>query len=489
MVTKFAAPVRPIALPEEAPLRSFAVTQRHWFRLAVIGILSFAAYAFVIADVIGNALSGSRAAILLVLPILIGVIATGYRRAPERGVSDGESDWIVAILMGIIGFTGIHLLQQRMPTLATLWHLDSLGVVLWTACLFAIMFGVRYVVRMWQLWLFVVCCVSPLPFLMAAASFGGSDTAITLLTAALGAVAVFLAGRGAPLGRRVSATLVCLVSAGVLTAVIGDHLRLLATVVLVAGIVPVIVTVVMLSGLGGRRDPATSAQINLPHRSPLSMLTLVLVTGLLLTINQPHARSADPSAATADWAQLAGLGTPETFPFITRYMGPDATLVRYAVPAKAGMPTAAVDVMTTKRPSALHDLDNVIWYPTRRPLEYRPVADESMPAGARVIHSNADATTDAAAVDWYAVTWVWEAGDTFQRVTVIVNQNLASDAPPPAPKALSFLDTSIRPVLWLARQQPDGNGQVDPLVVERADHVIDLLVDSSVAEAGAETSV
>jgi hypothetical protein len=465
------------------------VTQRHWFRLAVIGILTFAAYAFVIADVIGNALSGSRAAILLVLPILIGVIATGYRRAPGSGVSDAESDWIVAILAGIIGFTGIALLQQRMPTLATLWHLDSLGVVLWTACLVAIMFGVRYVVRMWQLWLFAVCCVSPLPFLMAAASFGGSDTAITLLTATLGAVAVFLAGRGAPLGRRVSATVVCLVSSGVLAVVIGEHLRLLATVVLVAGIVPVIVTVVMLSRVGSRRVTATSTPTNLPHRSPLSLVTLVLVAGLLLMINQPHARSEDPSAAAADWAQLAGLGAPETFPLITRYMGSDATLVRYAVPAKAGMPTAAVDVITTRRPSALHDLDNVIWYPTRRPLEYRPVANESMPAGARVIHSNADATTDAAAVDWYAVTWVWQAGDTFQRVTVIVNQNLASDAPPPDPQAVSFLDTSIRPMLWLARQQPDGNGQVDPLVVDRADHVIDLLVSSSVADPGAETSV
>ena len=30
------------------------MTQRHWFRLSVIGILALAAYAFVIADVIGK---------------------------------------------------------------------------------------------------------------------------------------------------------------------------------------------------------------------------------------------------------------------------------------------------------------------------------------------------------------------------------------------------------------------------------------------------
>jgi hypothetical protein len=44
-------------------------------------------------------------------------------------------------------------------------------------------------------------------------------------------------------------------------------------------------------------------------------------------------------------------------------------------------------------------------------------------------------------------------------------------------------------MLWLARQQPDGNGQVDTLVADRADHVIDLLVNSSVAGPGADASV
>jgi hypothetical protein len=451
--------------------------------------LAFAAYAFVIADVIGNALSGSRAVFLLVLPILIGVIATGYRQVP-RGISDAESDWIVAIVAGVIGFTGIHLLQQRMPTLAVLWHLNLLGVVLWTACLFTIMFGVRYVVRMWQLWLFAVCCLSPLPFLMTAAAFGGSDTAITLLTATLGAVAVFLAGRCAPLGRRVLATLVCLVSAIALTAVIGDHLSLAATVVLVAGVVPVIVTVVMMLRVGTPESTATSARADLPRRSPWSLMTLALVAAMLLAINPPHARSEDPSAAAADWASRAGLGAPETFPFITRFVGPDATLVRYAVPAKAGMPAAAVDVITTGRESVLYDYHHVIWYPSSRPLQYQSAAGESMPAGARIIHSNADATTDAAAVDWYAVTWVWKAGAAYQRVTVIVNQALDSATGPPAPEALSLLDTSVKPALWLARQQPDSSGQVDPLVIERADQVIQLLrSNSSDIAPGAETGV
>jgi hypothetical protein len=479
-------PVRPLASAEAPSVSPIAVAQRHWSRLAVFAILSFAAYAFAIADILGDALAGSRAVVLLVLPILIGVIASGYRQAP-RGVSDTESDWIVALVAGIVGFTGIHLLRNRMPTLSVQWQLDLLGVLLWIVCLVAVMFGVRHVVRMWQLWLFAVCCISPLPFLLTAAAFGGSDTVVALLTAALGATAVFLAGRSASLGRRVSATLVCLASASALTAVVGNHLSLAGTVLLVAGVVPVVVTVVMLLRDAQLMSTATSAWTDMPHRSPLSLLMLVLVAVMLLLINPPHAKSQYASTVAADWEARAGLKEQESFPFITRYVGADATFVRYAVPPVDGMPTAAVDVITTGRLATLADFDDAIWYPSSRPVEYQSVDGESMPSGARVIHSNADAATDAAAVDWYAVTWMWKTGDAYQRVTVIVNQTSKSDVPPPAPAALSLLDTSIKPALWLARQQPDGVGQVDPWVVARADRVIKLLMGSSEPAPGATT--
>jgi hypothetical protein len=461
-----------------APHSSKAVAQRHWPRLAVFAILSSSAYAFAIAAILGDALAGSRVVVLLVLPILIGVIASGYRQAP-RGVSDTESDWIVALVAGIAGFTGIYLLRNRMPTLSIQWQLDLLAVLLWIACLVAVTFGIRHVVRMWQLWLFAVCCISPLPFLLTAAAFGGSDRVVALLTAAFGATAVFLAGRSASLGRRVSATLVCLASASALTVFVGNHLSLAATVLLVAGVVPVVVTVVMLLRDAHLMSTATSAWTDMPHRSPLSLLMLVFVAVMLLLINPPHAKSQYASTVAADWEQRAGLEPEDNFPFITRYVGSDATFVRYAVPVVDGMPAAAVDVITTDRLAALNDFDDAVWYPSSRPVEYQSIEGESTPAGARVIHSNADATADSANVDWYAVTWMWKTGDAYQRVTVIVNQTPGSDALPPPPAALSFLDTSIKPALWLARQQPDGIGQVDPLVVARADDVVKLLVTSS----------
>lgn len=473
---------RPLVSAEVPRLRSTPVTQRYWPRLAFVGILSCTAYAFVIADVIGDALSGSRAVVLLVVPILTGVIATGYRQ-PPRGVSDAESDWIVAAVVGLLGFTGIHLVQQRMPTLSGLWRLELLGLVLWIACLLAIMFGVRHVVRMWHLWLFATCCMSPLPFLMTAGAFGGSNIAITLLTGGIGAIAVFLAGRAAPPRQRLLATVVCLASATALAMVAGDHLGLAATVVLVAGIVPVVVTVVMLLRVG---DPATtSSWTDLPRRSPVSLVILVLIAAVLLALNPPHAQDHHASRPAVDWIERAGLGAPEVFPFITRFLGPDATLVRYTVPAEAGMPPAAVDVITTGQQAELDDFADATWYPSSRPVEYRPAAGDSMPAGARVIHTNADAATDGAVVDWYAVTWVWQSGTASQRVTVIVNQTAGSDQPPPAPAPLSILDTSIKPALWIARQQPDDGGQVDVLVAKRAAAVINQLVDSPGTERGA----
>jgi len=247
--------------------------------------------------------------------------------------------------------------------------------------------------------------------------------------------------------------------------------------------------VVMLLRVGAKPSDTAPTLPNLPHRSPLSLVALVLVAVVLLAINPPHALSEDPAPAAADWAQRAGLGAPTTFPFITKFAGHDATLVRYAVPAEAGRPAAAVDVITAKRASTFRDLDHVVWYPSSRPLEYQPATGESMPAGARIIHSNADATTDANAVDWYAVTWMWDTGTAHQRVTVIVNQALNGDAPPPGPEELSFLDMSLEPALWLGRQQPDDSGQVDPLVVTRTDQIVELLNNSAGGEPRAEAGV
>ncbi|BBY27780.1 hypothetical protein [Mycolicibacterium sediminis] len=446
-----------------------------WTRVAAIVALSVVACWTGYEHVVTAALAGSRTAHLLVVPLLAALIATGYRSAP-RGVRDSETDVIIATLFGIVGLTGLHLVGTRIPTLAGLWQLHQLAIVVWLACAVAVLFSVRHAVRMWALWLFVLCCATPLPFLLAAAGLGGSRTAHGLLTAAMGAVAVFLAGRYATIGRRSVAALGCLVVAAILVVVVGAHLHPLALVLVVGGLVPAIATLALSRLSAPHRSPGAGQLPALRSRRSLISLGVLAATAGALLIGTPARSSAVVATVDGDWIAGAGLGAPTSFPFITRLLGPGATLERYAVPGRAGLPAAAVDVMTTSDPAALDDVADAVWYPTALPLEYRPASGGSLPPGARTIHTNADTATDGGGRDWYAVTWTWRAGPLSQRVTVITSQTIGGDVMPPAPRPLTLLDTAVRPAMWLMRQQPDAASRVDPLVRQRADEVVGRLV-------------
>src|SRR6185436_11615836 len=93
-----------------------------WWRAAVLAGMFFGAYGAVFAQVLNQAVNGSRTAFLVVAPLLVLVAATGYR-LPARGVGDNESDWIVAAVTGAVGFSSIALITHRFPTLSGLWRL------------------------------------------------------------------------------------------------------------------------------------------------------------------------------------------------------------------------------------------------------------------------------------------------------------------------------------------------------------------------------
>lgn len=448
-----------------------------WPRMAAVIVLSAVAYGVSYGQIVADAIAGSRAAYLVVVPALAALIAFGYRSAP-RGVGDSESDSIAATLLGIVGLTAIHLISQRTPALAGLWRLHLLEVVVWFGCAVVVLFGVRRAVQMWELWLFAVLSATPLPFLMATAALGGSDLASALLAAALGAVAVFLAGRFAPIVPRVGTALGSFaVAATVVSLTPLGEVNLLLVIVATSGLIPVL-AIAALSGATAARRPIDES--NTPHTypriSPISLGVLVAMSLVLLAINPAGAASPAVSTVSPDWMKRAGLSAPTSFPFITRFLGPGSTLDRYEVPGVAGMPAAAVDVMTANG-AALQDYVDAVWYPTTRPLDYSPAEPTgAMPLGARVIHTNADTATDGAGGDWYAVTWLWHSGDVSQQVTVTVSQTVGGDQPPPAPAGLSLVQTALRPAMWLARQQPHQTGQVDPRVSQRAAEVVGLLV-------------
>ncbi|MEH3139179.1 MAG: hypothetical protein PGN37_03165 [Mycobacterium kyogaense] len=408
---------------------------------------------------------GSRCTYLLAVPVLLTVVAAGHR-TPPCGVGDAESDWIVAVLLGVAGVTGIGVLSDRLPTLAGLWRLPALSGVIWFACVLTVLFGVRHVVRMWALWAFALAVTTPLPFLLVTAELGGGDRAAVAVSAGIGAIGVALGTPGTPRRLRTAATLTCL-SVGLLVACVAPQGEPVAAI-LVAGVLPVSTMLVVWS-----RGTSAPQAFPLPTRSAPAMAILALLAAALPLLSVP-ATPARAAAASADpaWIGRTAWGAPRDYPFITRYLGPGSTLQRFSMLPVDGLPAAAVDVMTTPDAGALSDVADAVWYPSARPLDYRPAADP-LPAGARLLHSNADAVTTGAEAPWYAVTWTWASGAVYQRITVIVSQSLTGTIPPPAPAPLSLPAASVRPLMWLARQQPDDTGQIDELVLGRARAVVD----------------
>jgi hypothetical protein len=360
--------------------------------------------------------------------------------------------------------------------------LRLLGLPLWLGCLAAVMFGVRHAVRMWPMWVFASLS-TPLPYLLTVAVLGGSDTSAALVTAALGAVAVYLGGRMLSRPWRLGAALGC---AAVSTAFVfaGPRIGLLALVVVVGAVLPVIAAVVL-----HVKERTTGGHT--PHRYPrLSPMAVVpfAVASVVLSALQPWAphRPAVP-AAQPDWTQRADLGAPESFPFITRYLGASASLHRFRVPETADLPAAAVDVMTSPDLAALQTYSDAVWYPTNRPLDYRPAEFNGLTdrlPGAEVIHTNIATATNSMSQNWYALTWIWRVADGYQRVTVVVNQDRDPSRLPPPPVPLSPANSIVEPALWIARQQKHVEGPVDPQVIRRAIEVANVVLGSAAGDGG-----
>jgi hypothetical protein len=453
-----------------------------WWRITALSALFFGAYGVVFHQVLTCALAGSRTAFLVVAPLLVAMSAAGYRTAP-RGVGDNESDWIIAAISGVAGLAVIILVTNRFPTLAGLWHLELVGALIWVACAGMIIFSVRHVLRMWQVWLFAFLCATALPYLLATAALGGSDAAAVAVAATLGAYAVYLAGRPIRRRWRIGAALISLAIGLGLSISLTTFLGLFVTELIAAGVVPLLAAIGLhhftLSN-GKHRLNAVFAGFH-----PLSVRSFVVLalTAVALLVTHFHASSLPaPPTMRGDWAQHIGLAAPAEYQFASRFFGPNANLVRFAVPPAIDRPAAVVDVISTSNLAALRDYSDAIWYPSPVPLNYEAVSagsDCRIPVDARVVHTNADTATAGSAQNWYAITWVWHAASVYQQVTVVVNQSVGSLDSPVAPAPLSVADTVAKPMLWMARQQPDSAGAVDPRVVIRANDIVHMLVSAA----------
>ena len=455
------------------PTRS-RVNPELWARIWFVLFVTALAYFVHLAEVGRAAAGGSQTAYLVVAPVLAGLVAAGYSRAP-RGVIDAESDWIAAALLCIGGFAAIILVQHRLPTLAAQWHLDNIGLLVWVAACGTVVFSARHVLRMWNVWILGLVLGPVMPFMMATAHFGGSDSAIAMVSAAIGTIAVFLAARFVSLRTRLLSTLVNL--AGSTAAVLLlDGIGLYGTVLVAAGALPAVVILALHRITWVRSDPDTvTSPTPLPSCRPQSYAVLVVAAIVMLCIQLPLSRPEPVSDAAPGWVDNSGLVRSESFDFITRFLGPDASLVRYRVTAQPQAYETVVDVMTSPDLGRLQDFSDAVWYPSAVPVNYAPFdAGAGAPAGIASAHSDADAATTSDTPNWDAVTWIWRSGDVYQRVTVLTSQT--RNMPAPAPQPLSVRSVLVDPALWTLRQQPSDPGAVSPLARAGTEAVVDLVL-------------
>ncbi len=454
-------------------------------------------------DVARSIAGGSRSAYLMVLPALLAMIAYGRRTVP-RGNTDSEADWILGVIFGGFPLFLSYLASYRFPTLSGMWNLPLVDAAIWTAFGATILFGFRRVWQLWPLWVFAIVTLTPYPSLLLTAALGGTTAAAASVAAIVGAVAVFLAGWPRPLRWRLVAAGGCGL-AGVTAATALATAPLPISVTVTAGVIPVLSFLllqrfttpgarqVLLGGVPagsegpGRNTPGQTpcdARVESPpwpRRSPVALLALAVVAGShMITIDSASAGipgRPPPVYTEADWISRTGFAPEQDFGFIHRYLGPDSTFTRYLPPPESGYPASAVDVITAPSLEVLLTTRGVVWYPTTAVPNYRFTDLGSALPGAMALATDSSAATRPDSVDWYALTWIWAVGNTYQQVFVVVSQQPPPNAaPPPHPVPPTLMSTVVAPALWMSRQQPDPDTMVDVKVSDRARHLTNAIL-------------
>lgn len=463
-------------VPNIAGTRRSGINPELWARIWFVLAMAALAYFVQLSDIGRSAIAGSQSAYLVVAPVLAGLVAAGYSHAP-RGVIDAESDWIGALLLGVAGFAALWLIEDRLPTMAALWHLENIGLLIWVAVCGMVVFSARHVLQLWKIWLLGLLLAPVMPFMLVVAQLGGSDATVATVSALIGSAAVYLATRFAGTRKRLMATALDLGLATALVLLLAEA-SLYLRVIITAGAVPLLVVLGLYRLLRDTPAEATPSPASvLPRCKPQSYAVLLAGAIALLCIHLPLTDPAPVDEARSDWIAAAGLDPVENFSFITRFLGAEATFTRYRAPGGAGEYKTVVDVMTSPDLARLQDFSNAVWYPSPTPVNYSPYdAVAAPPAGIETAHSDADSAKNQGTSNWNAVTWVWRSGNTFQRVTVITSQT--RDLPVPAPRPLSLTNTLIEPALWVLRQQPLEAGVVDPIVSASTKVVVQRLISA-----------
>ena len=467
--------VNPTPVAKASP----AFNQSPWLRIGCLLGLCAVAFAFLAVHAVHHGVDGSYTAYLLVTPVLGALIASGIR--PSPGVGDTEFDWIVAVIFAAAGLLALQMLSQRLPALSGLWNWQHYAPVIFAMAAGIILFGVRHVLRLWRAWVFALCCAPAMPFLLTTSRLGGTEDDAVLVGAGLGTIAVYLATSTFGTSRRLLAAAVNLaVALGLDYVLVWEGL--LARTVLVAGAVPVL-SVVAIRVAGHLRVAKSLAAhpakgtAKFPHVGTRGAAVLVVLAAAMLISSPPVSSEYPTVAADRGWIAQLDLRPVREFSFISRFLGPGATLTRYTMD---GNPAVAVDVIAAPNLARLNDYADTVWYPSSTPVNFQSV-DLGEPIIARAAQSDPDSAAANPSEQWYALTWLWRTTGDFQRVTVVVNQDLAIGTPPPPAVPITWTNSLLQPMLWLTRQQPAPIGVIPKQVSRTATAVAEQILAAGVS--------
>jgi hypothetical protein len=214
-----------------------------------------------------------------------------------------------------------------------------------------------------------------------------------------------------------------------------------------------------------------------PHVGTRGAAVLAVLAAAMLISSPPVSSEYPTVAADRGWIAQLDLRPVREFSFISRFLGPGATLTRYTMD---GNPAVAVDVIAAPNLARLNDYADTVWYPSSTPVNFQSV-DLGEPIIARSAQSDPDSAAANPSEQWYALTWLWRTTGDFQRVTVVVNQDLAIGTPPPPAVPITWKNSLLQPMLWLTRQQPAPTGVIPKQVSRTATAVAEQILTAGVS--------
>lgn len=407
------------------------------------------------ADVISNvriiAEGAPDAYLALLPPWALAIAMTADRGHRRHDVHDADVDKILAVLVAVLAVGSCQLIVGRLGAVAEYWHVQVLSVISWVVAVSILKFGSRAAARTRDAWLFLLASFPPF-FLLAGQAMGGTRLAYGALTAAYGAVAMFLTLRERDIRWIVAPAYFGLAFAG--TMLLKD------SPTVVAYLLPAAVLSVLAIALFARTPPGRQ-RAPVPKHSVLTVAIVIIVSALVGLAPRGidnHIASSDLMTVRADWVKELvdtgiSVGAPQTYAWGPKVLGDHGSVVRY--PITSGKQRAFLDVFSTRDYGRLADYCCGMWYATAPPpdLEHPFVTTRGVITQVAEMGNQFSPAQKVSDPAWHAHYWLWRtrvgSADVYQAVYLVASRDPKAPDNVAEPQAPTFRTGVLQPLAAL----------------------------------------